>query len=56
MDNDLLGTEKERIVEAAQKRERLDAFLAERGMDALRMARAKRDSSVEGSVLARKPR
>jgi Xaa-Pro dipeptidase len=39
MDNDLLCTEKERIEEAAQKRESISAFLAERGMDAMLIAR-----------------
>ena len=39
MDNDLVSTDKERIVEAAHKRERLGAFLAERGMDAVLIAR-----------------
>jgi len=39
MDNDLLCTEKERIEEAAHKRENISAFLAERGMDAMLIAR-----------------
>jgi Xaa-Pro dipeptidase len=39
MDNDLVSTDKERIVEAAHKRERLGAFLAERGMDAVLISR-----------------